>query len=699
MAATLSTCSSSLPPPPSLGEALESHPPLPLLHASEVLQSSLSIASHVLQLTGAAGQGDDLDDKSWSQGFRFPPPSATFSGRVFAALYCQAAMQVAAGGSPPCARPAPPFRRMARSASPDGESAPGGGDGTEGGSPDAGEERWDWTYGGLLSPAVSRLASRVALAALWGSPDLGPTVGPEELPLLSGAAATARASDVTVHCRGLLIRLPVSATNPSPPQAAPLTSFVQGAGSCIETVEQGGDLRPLGQRGGRRRASAPVRLPPDPKEVPPPSRAVLKGLCPPGLPRGGMQREQDGRSGVQAAKPLTGREALSPLEEGCKPLKPEGKPGNCCGSDQVRMLLAALDEDPSKVLREAEAAGRAAAALPQGRFPTCSARASSRAAANPSAPQAADKRGRAGESRSQTNGWKPPTLRGGVESGKGVKELVVWEHRDAIVQEVWGGRGATCIVGETGCGKSTVVPLLLLWESARRGEKGRVVVAQPRRLAASSLAVRVASTIGQPLGREVGYAIGRERVASRHTKLLFVTTGALEPAEPPHPPGTWEALVCAHRPRMCTNPPVCEGYLLEKLAHAPSWLAGCAHVVLDEAHERSAEADLLALLLKRLGAKRQDEGRSSFPRITVMSATLQVGCRLWNCSAPPRPPHARLARHPSLLPAPTTSLHPRPPQPLPASNSPGCVLLSHGCCITLSCRLPKPVNQTVLSVA
>ena len=72
------------------------------------------------------------------------------------------------------------------------------------------------------------------------------------------------------------------------------------------------------------------------------------------------------------------------------------------------------------------------------------------------------------------------------------------------------------------------------------------------------------------------------------------------------------------------------GYLLEKLAHNPGWLEGCSHIVLDEAHERSTETDLLAMLLRRLRGSLPQCRSSGLPHVTVMSATLQV------CGAQPK---------------------------------------------------------------
>ena len=133
-----------------------------------------------------------------------------------------------------------------------------------------------------------------------------------------------------------------------------------------------------------------------------------------------------------------------------------------------------------------------------------------------------------------------------------------------------------------GAGKSTVVPLALLGEPWARGK--RLVMLEPRRLAARAVAQRMAATLGEPVGRTVGYRMRFDTRVSRETRIEVVTEGVLT--------------------RMLQQDPALEGTAL---------------VVFDEFHERSLQADLgLALAL--------DAQATVAPelKLLVMSATLDA---------------------------------------------------------------------------
>jgi ATP-dependent helicase HrpB len=132
-----------------------------------------------------------------------------------------------------------------------------------------------------------------------------------------------------------------------------------------------------------------------------------------------------------------------------------------------------------------------------------------------------------------------------------------------------------------GAGKSTVVPLALLGESWTRGR--RLLMLEPRRLAARAIAARMAYTLGESVGGTIGYRMRLDTRISRDTRVEVIT----------------------------------EGVLTRVLQEDPS-LEGVAAVIFDEFHERSLEADLaLALTLDARAAL------SPRLRILVMSATLE----------------------------------------------------------------------------
>lgn len=144
----------------------------------------------------------------------------------------------------------------------------------------------------------------------------------------------------------------------------------------------------------------------------------------------------------------------------------------------------------------------------------------------------------------------------------------------------------------TGAGKSTRVPPALL--DAGLAPKGRIVMLEPRRIAARATARRIAQERGVRLGGEVGYQVRFDEQASRETKILVVT----------------------------------EGVLLRRLQDDP-FLEGIDAVLFDEFHERSLNSDLALAMVRRV----QQEVRPDL-RIIVMSATIAahpVAAYLNNC--------------------------------------------------------------------
>jgi pre-mRNA-splicing factor ATP-dependent RNA helicase DHX15/PRP43 len=154
--------------------------------------------------------------------------------------------------------------------------------------------------------------------------------------------------------------------------------------------------------------------------------------------------------------------------------------------------------------------------------------------------------------------------------------LPVHGFRDQLMRTV-ASSPVLVVEGETGSGKTTQIPQFLL------ALGGRVACTQPRRVAAISVAARVAEEMDVTLGAQVGYTIRFEDVSGPETILRFMTDGML----------LREAML----------DPLLKRYNV---------------VVLDEAHERTLATDVLMGLLKGLLSKRSDL------KLVVMSATLDA---------------------------------------------------------------------------
>jgi ATP-dependent helicase HrpB len=139
--------------------------------------------------------------------------------------------------------------------------------------------------------------------------------------------------------------------------------------------------------------------------------------------------------------------------------------------------------------------------------------------------------------------------------------------------------GRAVLMAPPGAGKTTRVPLALLDQVT-----GRIVMLEPRRLAARAAAERMAETLGEPVGQTVGYRIRGEAKTSRATRIEVVTEG-----------------------------------ILTRMIQSDPELTGIGLVIFDEFHERSLNADLgLALVWEARSALREDL------QIVVMSATLDA---------------------------------------------------------------------------
>jgi ATP-dependent helicase HrpB len=163
-------------------------------------------------------------------------------------------------------------------------------------------------------------------------------------------------------------------------------------------------------------------------------------------------------------------------------------------------------------------------------------------------------------------------------------ELPIHEALPAL-KAALAARNATVLVAPPGAGKTTMVPLELMAEPWARG--GKLIVLEPRRLAARAAAARMAATLGGAVGETVGFRVRMASRISARTRIQVVTEGVFT--------------------RMILDDP---------------GLEGVAGVLFDEFHERSLDADLgLALARDSQGVLREDL------RILVMSATLD-GARI-----------------------------------------------------------------------
>lgn len=142
------------------------------------------------------------------------------------------------------------------------------------------------------------------------------------------------------------------------------------------------------------------------------------------------------------------------------------------------------------------------------------------------------------------------------------------------------------VVAPPGTGKTTVVPPTMANRLSQHNRRGKVIVTQPRRMAARAAARRLAQLTGTRLGQEVGYTVRGDRQTSAATRVEFVTTGVL----------------------------------LRRLMRDPE-ASGVSAVVLDEVHERQLDVDLTFAMVQELGELR---GTSDPLDIVVMSATLDA---------------------------------------------------------------------------
>lgn len=161
-------------------------------------------------------------------------------------------------------------------------------------------------------------------------------------------------------------------------------------------------------------------------------------------------------------------------------------------------------------------------------------------------------------------------------------DLPVHSQREEFLQ-IYHSTQIMVFVGETGSGKTTQIPQFVMFDDIPQVYGKMIACTQPRRVAAMSVAQRVADEMDVKLGEQVGYTIRFEDRTGPSTILKYMT----------------------------------DGMLLREAMHDPK-LERYSCIILDEAHERTLATDILMGLLKNVAERRKDL------KIIVMSATLDA---------------------------------------------------------------------------
>ena len=161
------------------------------------------------------------------------------------------------------------------------------------------------------------------------------------------------------------------------------------------------------------------------------------------------------------------------------------------------------------------------------------------------------------------------------------KSLPIYHFRESLLEAIKAHQ-VLIIEGETGSGKTTQIPQYLYEDGFTEGGK-KIACTQPRRVAAMSVAARVAEETATKLGNEVGYSIRFEDCTSERTVLKYMT----------------------------------DGMLLREFLGEPD-MASYGVVIIDEAHERTLHTDILFGLVKDIARFRPDL------KLLISSATLDA---------------------------------------------------------------------------
>lgn len=174
-----------------------------------------------------------------------------------------------------------------------------------------------------------------------------------------------------------------------------------------------------------------------------------------------------------------------------------------------------------------------------------------------------------------------------------IKDLPMSQYQSQVL-DIVNNNQYSIISGETGCGKTTQVPRIILDDAIRRGvgSEVEVICTQPRQMASKEIAKRVAAERNQVLGQSVGYHVRDDYRPPRQGggSITYCTTGVL----------------------------------LQQIKHHDNSIMDFAsHIIVDEVHERSLDIDFLLITLKTIIEDRKKAGKRT-PKVVLMSATIEV---------------------------------------------------------------------------
>ncbi|CAH0550541.1 unnamed protein product [Brassicogethes aeneus] len=160
-------------------------------------------------------------------------------------------------------------------------------------------------------------------------------------------------------------------------------------------------------------------------------------------------------------------------------------------------------------------------------------------------------------------------------------ELAIDSFKNEILK-VLNTYNVLIIQGDTGCGKTTQVPQYILDEYRQKNEYCKIVITQPRKIAAINVARRVCEERGWALGTVCGYQIGLEKKVGHDSLITYMTTGVL-----------------------------LQKLIMQKSLHEYS------HIIIDEVHERNQDLDFLLLIIRKFLFT-----NSPHTKVILMSATI-----------------------------------------------------------------------------